>query len=337
MLVPSKSYITMDIFYPLEWIADRVTYDLFAIAQETKLADGIHFFIYDTLKIFILLFTIAFVMGLINVYFPVEKVREYLTRKKLFGVDYLLAALFGTVTPFCSCSSVPLFIGFVKGGIPLGVTLAFLISSPLVDSVVIAMLIGLFGLTTTVVYVVSGVLAAMVGGYVLGKMRLERYLSPWVLEMRTIEGGAVAVSTSSKILGREHVAHAYKESFSIIKSVWLYVLIGIGIGGYIHGFVPVQFFEDYTSISPFLAVPLTTVLAVPLYASAASMLPIAEVLVSKGIELGVVLAFMMSAVAMSIPSAVMLRKVMTLRFLAYFYGMTTLLIILLGYLYVLVL
>lgn len=328
----------MDIFYPLEWIADRMTYDLFAIAHETKLADGVHFFIYDTLKIFILLFVIAFVMGLINVYFPVEKVREYLTRKKMFGLDYLLAALFGTVTPFCSCSSVPLFIGFVKGGIPLGVTLAFLISSPLVDSVVIAMLIGMFGVATTVVYVVSGIGAAMVGGYVLGKMRLERYLSPWVLEMRTLDGGTVVASTPSGVFGREQVTHAYHESFDILKSVWLYVLVGVGIGGFIHGFVPTHFFEGFTSnVSPFLAIPLTTILAVPLYASAASMLPIAQVLVTKGVELGVVLAFMMSAVAMSIPSAVMLRKVMTLRFLAYFYGTTTFLIILLGYLYVVVL
>jgi uncharacterized membrane protein YraQ (UPF0718 family) len=329
----------MDIFYPLEWIADRVTYNLFALAYETKLADGVHFFVYDTLKIFILLFTIAFVMGLINVYFPVEKVREYLTRKKMFGLDYLLAALFGTVTPFCSCSSVPLFIGFVKGGIPLGVTLAFLISSPLVDSVVIAMLISVFGLATTAVYVVSGVGAAMVGGYILGKMRLERYLSPWVLEMRTIEGATVTTTMlPSGVLSREHITHAYGESFDIIKSVWLYVLLGIGIGGLIHGFVPVSFFEEFTnSVSPFLAIPLTTILAVPLYASAASMLPIAQVLVLKGVELGVVLAFMMSTIAMSIPSGIMLRKVMMLRFLAYFYGMTTFLIILLGYLYVVVL
>jgi uncharacterized protein len=328
----------MDIFYPFEWIADRVTYDLFALAHETKLADGVHFFIYDTLKIFILLFTIAFVMGLINVYFPVEKVREYLTRKKMFGLDYLLAALFGTVTPFCSCSSVPLFIGFVKGGIPLGVTLAFLISSPLVDSVVIAMLIGMFGLTTTIVYVVSGVGAAMVGGYSLGKMRLERHLSPWVLEIRTLEGGTVTATLPSGVLSREHVTHAYRESFDIVKSVWLYVLVGIGVGGLIHGFVPVSFFEGFTSnVSPYLAIPLTAMLAVPLYASAASMLPIAQVLVLKGVELGVVLAFMMSAVAMSIPSAIMLRKVMTMRFLAYFYGMTVFLIILLGYLYVMVL
>lgn len=329
----------MDIFYPFEWIADRLVYDILAITHETHLAEGVHYFIYDTLKIFTLLFGIAFLMGLINAYFPVEKVREYLTRKKMFGLDYFLAALFGTVTPFCSCSSVPLFIGFVKGGIPLGVTLAFLISSPLVDSVVIAMLIGMFGVTTTVVYVVSGIAAAMVGGYILGKMRLERYLSPWVLEMRMNEGGTAVVSSApNEILGREHLAHAYRESFDIVKSVWLYVFIGVGVGALIHGFVPVSFFETFTSkVSPLIAIPLTTILAVPLYANAAGMLPIAQVLVGKGVELGVVLAFMMSAVAMSIPSAIMLRKVMTLRFLAYFYSTTVLLIILLGYLYVAVL
>ncbi|KKS28109.1 MAG: hypothetical protein UV60_C0011G0009 [Parcubacteria group bacterium GW2011_GWA2_43_11] len=327
----------MDIFYPLQWIADRVTYNLFAIVHGTRLADGVNFFVYDTLKIFLLLFAISFGMGLINVYFPVEKVRDYLTQKKMFGLDYFLAAFFGTITPFCSCSSVPLFIGFVKGGIPLGVTLAFLISSPLVDSVVIAMLVGMFGVKTALVYVVSGIVVAMVGGYVLGKMRLERYLTSWVLEMRSVGGVTAPVVQGSVLFSKEHIGHAYKESLGIIKSVGLYVFIGVGVGAFIHGFVPVSFFEEYMNIHPLLAVPLAAIIAVPLYANAAGILPIAQVLVGKGIELGVVLSFMMAAVALSIPSGILLRKVMTMRFLSYFYGVTTFGIILLGYFYVAVL
>ncbi len=326
----------MDVFYPLQWLADRVTFDLFRITQHTALADGVNFFIYDTLKIFLLLFVIAFIMGLINARFPVEKTRDYLTTKKLFGLEYIFAALFGTVTPFCSCSSVPLFIGFVKGGIPLGVTLAFLISSPLVDSVVVAMLVGMFGMTTTIIYVVTGIVAAVIGGYVLGKMKLEKHLTPWVLQMRTVDGATVAVAAGGGMPSGA-ARHAYRETVDIMKSVWLYVLIGVGIGAFIHGFVPVSFFEQYMTIHPLLAVPLSVIIAVPLYANAAGVLPIAQVLVSKGLALGVVLAFMMAAVALSIPSGVMLRKVMTPRLLAYFYGVTTLLIVVLGYLYLAIL
>ena len=325
----------MDVFYPLQLFANWVTYSIFSIDEASKLGGSASFFIYDTLKIFILLFVIALLMGLVNAYFPVEKVRTYLTTKKLYGADYLLAALFGTVTPFCSCSSVPLFIGFVRGGIPLGVTLAFLISSPLVDSVVIAMLLGVFGLKTTLVYVISGVIVAMVAGYVLGKMSLEKYLSPWVIRSTRPAGDNSVVQVSNSFIAK--LQTATHETLSIIKSVGLYVVIGVGIGAFIHGFVPVGFFETYLNINSLIAVPVAVIVAVPLYANAAGILPVAQVLVDKGIPLGTVLAFMMAAVGLSIPSAVMLKKVMTGKLIFIFYGVVTVSIILLGYVYTLVL
>jgi len=325
----------MDIFYPLQLLATWITYRIFSIAETNELGNSLSFFIYDTLKIFILLFVIALIMGLVNAYFPVEKVKTYLTTKRLYGIDYLLAALFGTITPFCSCSSVPLFIGFVRGGIPLGVTLTFLISSPLVDSVVIAMLIGVFGLKTTLVYVVSGIIIAIVAGYTLGKLSLEKYLSPWVLQSAGPVGDNSRLQANGGFIIK--LKAAIDETLGIIKSVGLYVVIGVGIGALIHGFVPVGFFETYLNINSLIAVPMAVIVAVPLYANAAGILPIAQVLVDKGIPLGTVLAFMMAAVGLSIPSAVMLKKVMTGKLIMIFYGVVTVSIILLGYIYTLIL
>jgi uncharacterized membrane protein YraQ (UPF0718 family) len=325
----------MDIFYPLQLFANWVTYSIFLIDKTSQLGESSSFFIYDTLKIFILLFIIAWVMGLVNAHFPVEKVRKYLTTKKLYGADYLLAALFGTITPFCSCSSVPLFIGFVRGGIPLGVTLTFLISSPLVDSVVVAMLMGVFGFKTTIIYVVSGIVVSMIAGYILGKMSLEKYLSPWVLKSTEQTDNNITPQTNKNFT--EKIKIAFSESLDIIKTVGLYVVLGVGIGAFIHGFVPVSFFETYLNINSLIAVPIAVLVAVPLYANAAGILPIAQVLVDKGIPLGTVLAFMMAAVGLSISSAVILKKVMTGKLIVIFYGVVTICVILLGYIYILVL
>ncbi|MFA4872640.1 MAG: permease [Patescibacteria group bacterium] len=321
----------MSIWYPLEQFADWAAFRVFSLGEATRIGESVRFFIYDTLKIFILLFSIALVMGLVNEYFPVEKVRAYLSTKKLYGADYLLAALFGTITPFCSCSSVPLFIGFVRGGIPLGVTLAFLISSPLVDSVVIAMLLGVFGVKVTLIYVMSGILVAVVAGYLLGKMRLEKYLSSWVTQavMQEVQGVFIQEGNGFS----KKLARAARGTWNIVRSVGVYVIIGVGVGAVIHGFVPIGFFETYLPVNSLIAVPVAVMVAVPLYANAAGILPIAQALVDKGIPLGVVLAFMMAAVGLSFPSAIMLKKAMTCRLIAIFYGTITASIIILGYVY----
>ena len=253
-------------------------------------------------------------------------------------MQYLLASLFGAITPFCSCSSIPLFIGFVKGGIPLGVTFSFLITSPLVNEVAVAMFAGTFGWKVTTVYVVSGICLGMIGGYVLGKMKLEKHLSPWVvqqmLQMNIIAQEEMEASQSS-LIGR--LPQIAKEALGIVRGVLLYVIIGIGIGAAIHGYVPSGFFEAYLSGEHWYAVPLAVVLAVPMYANAAGIVPVVQVFVAKGVALGTALAFMMSVVGLSLPEATMLKKVMNMKLIGIFFGTIALFIILLGWLFNMVL
>ena len=276
-------------------------------------------------------------MGIVNAYFPVERLRHFLTSRKLYGMQYLLASLFGAITPFCSCSSIPLFIGFVKGGIPLGVTFSFLITSPLVNEVAVAMFAGTFGWKITTVYVVSGICLGVIGGYVLGKMKLEKHLSPWVqqmLQMNNIVQEEMEASQSS-LIGR--LPQIAKDALGIVRGVLLYVIIGIGIGAAIHGYVPSGFFEEYLSGEHWYAVPLAVVLAVPMYANAAGIVPVVQVFVAKGVALGTALAFMMSVVGLSLPEATMLKKVMNMKLIGMFFGTIALFIILLGWLFNMVL
>lgn len=318
-------------------IADWLVYTVFGLDASTALGRAVNFFFYDTLKILLLLFFISVVMGIINAYFPIERLRNYLSSRRLYGLQYFFAALFGAITPFCSCSSIPLFIGFVKGGIPLGVTFAYLITSPLVNEVAVAMFIGAFGLRITTVYVVSGVVLGMCGGFVLGKMKLDKYLSDWIksIQQNSVSGFSEWEKEQTPFLKRLPVI--IKEAFGIVKGVILYILIGIGIGAFMHGYVPEGFFEQYMSRENLFAVPLSVVLAVPMYANAAGIVPVVEVLVAKGVPIGTALSFMMAVVGLSLPEATLLKKVMTWRLIGIFFGVITLFIILSGYIYNLVL
>jgi len=318
-----------------DWVqnlADWFVYSVFNIAKESKLGDALNFFIYDTIKILILLFLITTVMGVVNSYFPVDKIRNFLSRNKLFGLEYLFASTFGAATPFCSCSSVPLFIGFVKGGIPLGVTFAFLITSPLVNEVAIAMFIGLFGVKATIIYVTSGILLGVIGGYILGKLNLEKQLSPWV---QGILANAEKESDfeDEKKPFVQRLPEIFEEAFGIIKSVFWYIIIGIGMGAFMHGFIPTGFFEEYISKENPLAVPIAVILGVPMYSNAAGVLPIIQVLVQKGIPIGTAIAFMMAVVGLSLPEATLLKKVMTWKLIAIFFSVITICIIISGYLF----
>lgn len=318
-----------------DWVqnlADWLIYSVFNISVETKLGDALNFFIYDTIKILILLFMITSVMGVVNSYFPVDKIRNFLSRNKLFGLEYLFASTFGAVTPFCSCSSVPLFIGFVKGGIPLGVTFAFLITSPLVNEVAIAMFIGMFGLKATVIYVTSGILLGMIGGFVLGKLNLEKQLSPWV---QGILDNAEKESDfeEEKTLFVQRLPAIFREALGIIKSVFWYIIIGIGLGALMHGFIPTGFFEAYINKNNPFAVPIAVILGVPMYSNAAGVLPIIQVFVQKGIPIGTAIAFMMAVVGLSIPEATLLKKVMSWKLIAIFFSVVTICIIISGYLF----
>ena len=317
----------------IQQFADWLVYGIFGLDAATPLGTAVNFFFYDSIKIVILLFSISFVMGIINAYFPIERLRQYLATHKLYGLDYLLAALFGGITPFCSCSSVPLFIGFVKGGIPLGVTLTFLIASPLVSEVAVAMFLGSFGVKVTLIYVVSGTLLSMIAGLILSRMHLEPYLSDWVKAAQAQSSAQSQIWEAEKTPFIKRLPTITRESWGIVRGVLLYILIGIGIGATMHGYVPEGFFEQYLSAENWWGVPLAVVLAVPMYANPASIVPVVEVFVAKGIPLGTAIAFMMAVIGLSIPEATMLKKVMTWKLIGIFFGVITLLIIVSGYLF----
>ena len=314
-------------------IADWFVYNLLNLKQGEHLAEALNFFIYDTTKILILLFVVIFFMGIVNSYFPIDKVKNYLSRNKLYGLEYLMASLFGVVTPFCSCSSVPLFIGFVRGGIPLGVTFAFLITSPLVNEVAIGLFVGLFGVKTTIIYVISGVLLGTISGIILQKLKLESYLTPWVKEVLANAQKEQDKFEAENQSFKQRLPIIWAEVLKILKGIIPYVLVGIAIGGLMHGYIPEGFFEKYMDKDNLFAVPIATILAVPMYSNASGILPVVQVLVAKGIPLGTAIAFMMGVVGLSLPEAMLLKKVMTIKLIAIFFGVVTLCIIISGYLF----
>lgn len=317
----------------IQQIADWLIYSVFNIGAETQLGIALNFFVYDTLKILLLLFIIVFLMGIVNTYFPIEKLKNYLNRKKLYGLEYFFASIFGAITPFCSCSSVPLFIGFVQGGIPLGVTFAFLITSPLVNEVAIAMFLGMFGLKATLVYAGSGILLGTIGGWVLGKFNLEPLLSDWTKEIMAKSQVSSNEYEEEKMTFRERLPEIARGAWEIVKGVLIYVIIGIAIGAAMHGYVPENFFAKYLGSGAWWTVPLAVILAVPMYANAAGIIPVIQVFVAKGVPIGTAIAFMMATVGLSIPEATLLKKVMTWKLIAIFFSVVTIFIILSGYLF----
>ncbi|MBK5208414.1 MAG: permease [Flavobacteriaceae bacterium] len=323
-----------------DWVqklADWLIYSVFSIGAETHLGKSLNFFVYDTIKILILLFVIVFLMGIVNTYFPIEKLKDYLNRKKLYGLEYFFASIFGAITPFCSCSSVPLFIGFVHGGIPLGVTFSFLITSPLVNEVAIAMFLGMFGVKVTLIYAISGILLGIIGGWLLGKFNLEPLLTDWVKNVLANAQQSNNEYEEEKRTFKQRLPEITKSAWDIVKGVLLYIIIGVGIGAAMHGYVPENFFAKYLGSGAWWTVPLAVILAVPMYANAAGIVPVIQVFVAKGIPLGTAIAFMMATVGLSIPEATLLKKVMSLKLIGIFFGVITLCIIISGYLFNLIL
>jgi len=321
---------TMDIFYPLEFLANWLTFSIFGIKQASHLGSSIQFFIYDTLKIFALMIMITHIMSLMRFYLPIEKLRDFLTKHKFYGLDYFLATVFGALTPFCTCSSIPLFVGFLEARIPLGVTFAFLITSPLVNEAAVAMFIGIFGWKITGLYVLAGILIGMIGGFILGKMSLEKYVADFVWK---IKATPLQHEEKKNLSKKQIFLIITKEAFDITKKVTLYILIGIAVGAGIHGFVPQGFFEDYLQNAGWWSVPLATILAVPMYSNATGVIPIIQALVAKGVPLGTAMAFMMAVVGLSLPEALILKKVLKWQLLAWFFGVVTIGIIVIGYLF----
>jgi uncharacterized membrane protein YraQ (UPF0718 family) len=317
----------------LQPLIDYLIYELVGLNPESHLGASVNFFFYDTIKILILLFLISSLMGIVNAYFPIDRLRNYLNTKKMYGLQYFLASLFGAVTPFCSCSSIPLFLSFVKGGIPLGVTFSFLITSPLVNEVAVAMFLGLFGLKATLVYAISGILLGTIGGFILGQFKLERYLSDWVKQIQIQSEQETEEWEAEHTPFIDRLPGIVREGWDIVRKVLVYVLIGIAIGAAMHGYVPEDFFTTYLSADKWYAVPVAVILAVPMYANAAGIVPVIQVFVAKGVPLGTALAFMMAVVGLSLPEATLLKKVMTWKLIGIFFGTITLFIILLGYLF----
>jgi hypothetical protein len=308
-----------------DWLLFRVV----GLDRTSRLGSGIQFFVMDTVKIVLLLAGVIFVVTILRSFMSVERTRALLGGKRQ-GIGNVLAAGLGVITPFCSCSAVPAFIGFVAAGVPLGVTMSFLIASPLINEVAIALLFGLFGLGPTLLYVAAGLVIAIVAGFVLGRLRVERWVEPFVFETRL--GGQVIDSTAGLGWG-DRLQMGLEEIGTILRRIWPYLLVGIGLGAVIHGWAPQDFFARYAGAGNPFAVLVAVVVAIPLYSNAAGVLPLVEALHDKGLPMGTVLAFMMAVVAISLPEMVLLRRVLKPQLIATFVGIVTAGIVAVGYLF----
>lgn len=295
------------------------------LSRGTRLGESANFFIYDSVKIVLLLTVIVFVIAVIRSYFSPERTRALLVHRRQY-VGNVLAALLGIVTPFCSCSAVPLFIGFIESGVPLGVTFSFLVSSPMVNEVAMILLWGLFGAKVALLYVGTGVLVAIVSGIVIGRLKMEKYVQEYVYQMKLGAAGETSPSF------RQRLADARLYTWDLLKKITPYVLVGVGIGAFIHGYAPADFLAVHAGRDNPFAVPLAVAIGVPLYSNAAGMIPVVQALMGKGLPIGTALAFMMAVTALSFPEAVILKKVLKLRLLLTFFGIVALAIIGVGYL-----
>ena len=316
----------------LEQLSLFLTHSVFKIEPNTLLASSVSFFIADIIKIFLLLFVIIFIVSYIRTYLPAQKVRAFLSRKnKLTG--HIFAALIGIVTPFCSCSAVPLFLGMVEAGVPLGVTFSFLISSPMINEVALVLLFGLFGWKIAGLYILSGLVIAIISGLIIGRLNVENLVADFVWQNKKTENSTLL----KKMTQKYRLSFSYRYSLSIIKKVWLYIIIGVGLGAWIHGYVPADFLVAYAGADKWYAVPLATLIGIPLYSNAAGIIPLISALTEKGVALGTTLAFMMSVTALSLPEFMILKKVMKTRLIFIFATVTGLGIMLTGFLFNLIL
>ena len=305
-------------------LTELLVYDGFGLSADSRLGGAVHFFVYDTIKIFLLLAVMIFVIGVVRTWLPEHKLRQWMGRGGLGG--NFVAALFGAITPFCSCSSIPIFISLLKAGVPLGVTFSFLITSPIINEYLVILMAGEFGVPITVAYVSSGLLIGTLAGAILGRLKLERGL-----EQDIISSGR-AHDEQIEHTWRSRLRYGWDEATSVIRQIWIWVLVGVGIGAFIHNYVPQDAIHGLIDATGVFSVPIATVLGVPMYGSCAAIVPIAVVLFEKGIPLGTALAFMMAMAALSLPEAIMLRRVMRLGLIAIYFAITTVAIIATGYL-----
>lgn len=313
----------------MEWLYElirRLVEDGFGLPLNSRLGGSLHFFLYDVIKIFLLLSVLIFIISYIQSFFPPERTKKILGGYKGLPAN-VLGALLGTITPFCSCSSIPLFIGFTSAGLPLGVTFSFLISSPLVDLASVLLLASIFNWKTAIAYVVVGLILAVAGGTVISKAKLESFVEPFVYASRAID------LETSALTVRDRASIARAQVLDILRRVWLYILIGIGIGAAIHNWIPSEWITMVLGQDKWYSVLVATLVGVPMYADIFGTLPIAEALVAKGVGLGTALSFMMAVTALSLPSLIMLKKVVKARLLGIFFGLVTAGILIIGYIF----
>lgn len=311
-----------------QYFADWLVYTLCNFSPATKLGTSLNFFVYDIIEIYFLVLLVIAVIAFIRTFLPPHKLKEMFARQK-FSSGNFAAAILGAVTPFCSCSSIPIFVGFLKAEIPLGIAFSFIITSPLVNEVVFVLMGGTFGWKIATFYALSGIILGVAGGTLIGKMKLEKEV---LLKFDTGNGGKMELGYLPQSLP-EKIQYALKESLATFKKLWLIIAIGVGIAAAIHGYVPPEFFQKYLNVNSFLAVPLATLVGIPIYAGCSTLVPIAFALVTQGVPLGTALAFMMSLAGLSLPEAIMLKKVLTLKLLAIFFGLVATGIIFIGYLF----
>jgi len=321
----------MGVFYPLQLLADWLTFSVFHITPKTLLAGAVNFFIFDTLKIFILLAVIIFAVSVIRSFLPPEKTRKLLSGKSKYTGN-ALASILGIFTPFCSCSAIPLFLGFVQAGVPLGTTFSFLVASPMINEVALVLLLGLFGWNIALIYIFSGLVIAILSGIAIGKLRPENLVEAFVFQNSLNTNVALP-----RMFWRERFAYAKDYTLDILKKVWPYVLIGIGVGAFIHGYVPTDFLAKFAGSDKWYGVPLAVLIGIPLYSNAAGVIPLVSALTEKGVAMGTTLAFMMSVTALSLPEFMILKKVMKTRLILLFAGIVGLGILLTGFLFNLIL
>ncbi len=316
------------LYLSLQSITDLIIFDLINLPEDSHLTSAIGFFIFEVPKVLLLLILIVFVVGIIRTYFSPERTRKMLGGKKLFAGN-VSASLLGIVTPFCSCSAIPLFLGFVESGVPLGVTFSFLIAAPMINEVAVVLLFGLFGWKTAVLYMVTGLIIAMLSGFVIGRLKLEKYVEDWVYKIKVGKNEIEEVKPSFA----ERVTSGIDAVKEIVGKVWIYIVIGIAVGAGIHGYVPQNFMAGLMGKSAWWSVPIAVMLGVPMYSNAAGIIPIVQALLEKGASLGTVLAFMMSVIGLSFPEAIILKKVLKLPLIFTFIGVVGIGIIIVGYLF----
>ena len=310
-----------------EWwnnLSAILVFDILGLVKGTKLGDAVHFFVFDTIKIFILLIVIVYLITFLRSYFPLEKIRVYLSGKnKIIG--HILASIFGIITPFCSCSAIPLFLGFLQARIPLGVAFSYLVSAPLSDPVVFALLISMFSWKIAVLYVAFGVIISIVVGLIIGAMNMEKEV---LIEVKPLDNISY---TEDGTLFKHRIKESWDYSVDIFKKIYLYIIIGVGVGAFIHGFIPEDFITKYAGGDVWYAPIVAVIAGIPMYSNELGILPIIEVLTQKGVLIGTALSFMMAIVALSLPEAMILKRVISIKLIGIFFSVVGLAILLTGY------